>query len=130
MTSRFARTTTGSASKSGDERFYNEGGLYRNKDRALTDQQIGDERETRVTRSEEELSIGKRAVRAGEAYLKKTVETEHVREEVPLRHEEVVVERRPLSADAATDVTIDEDEIRVPVMEEEIVTSRTGGRRR
>ena len=35
-----------------------------------------------------------------------------------------------ISADAATDVTIDEDEIRVPVMEEEIVTSRTGGRRR
>jgi uncharacterized protein (TIGR02271 family) len=63
-------------------------------------------------------------VQAGEAYLRKTVETEHVRQEVPVTHEEVTVERRPLSADAATDVTISEDEIRIPVMEEEVVTEK------
>lgn len=120
LTSRFAQ---GATSKATDDRFYNEGGLYRDKDRAVTDRQ-GDERETRVTRSEEELAIGTRAVRTGEAYLKKTVETEHVREEVPVTHEEVVVERRPVSADSATDVTIGEDEIRVPVMEEEVITEK------
>jgi uncharacterized protein (TIGR02271 family) len=77
-----------------------------------------------VTRSEEELAIGKRSVQAGEAYLRKTVETERVRQEVPVTREEVTVERRPLSADAETDVTINEDEIRVPVMEEEVVAQK------
>jgi len=103
-----------------NDRYYNERGLFRGgREASLTD-----EREARVTRSEEELAIGKRSVQAGEAYLRKTVETEHVRQEVPVMHEEVTVERRPLSADAATDVTISEDEIRVPVMEEEVITQK------
>jgi uncharacterized protein (TIGR02271 family) len=126
MTSRFASGATRDDTRAGDARFYDEAGLYRNRGGELTDQSrnAGNERETRVTRSEEELAIGKRSVRAGEAYLRKTVETEHVREEVPVMHEEVVVERRPVSADSATDVTIGEDEIRVPVMEEEVVTEK------
>jgi uncharacterized protein (TIGR02271 family) len=102
-----------------DDRFDDEYGLYRGGQRELdTDQ------EARVTRSEEELAIGKRRVRAGEAYLRKTVETEHVREEVPVMHEEVTVERRPLSADAATDISITEDEIRVPLMQEEVIAEK------
>jgi uncharacterized protein (TIGR02271 family) len=115
--------TTGagaSGTMSDSDRYYNDRGLFRGgREAARTD-----EREARVTRSEEELAIGKRSVQAGEAYLRKTVETERVRQEVPVTHEEVTVERRPLSADAATDVTINEDEIRVPVMEEEVVTQK------
>jgi len=39
-------------------------------------------------------------------------------------HEEVTVERRPLSADAATDISITEDEIRVPLMQEEVIAEK------
>jgi uncharacterized protein (TIGR02271 family) len=120
----FRGTSTTGAAASGrmseSDRYYNDRGLFRSgRESARTD-----EREARVTRSEEELAIGKRSVQAGEAYLRKRVETERVRQEVPVTHEEVTVERRPLSADAATDVTISEDEIRVPVMEEEVVTQK------
>jgi uncharacterized protein (TIGR02271 family) len=116
-------SSTGAAASgrmSDSDRYYNDRGLFRGgRGSARTD-----EREARVTRSEEELAIGKRSVQAGEAYLRKSVETERVRQEVPVTREEVTVERRPLSADAATDVTISEDEIRVPVMEEEVVTQK------
>ena len=39
-------------------------------------------------------------------------------------HEEVTVERRPISADSRVDATISEDEIRVPLMAEEVVTQK------
>jgi uncharacterized protein (TIGR02271 family) len=124
--------TVGSSGVMDDnDRFYDERGLFRGRESARMDDREVDrgvdretDREARVTRSEEELAIGKRSVQAGEAYLRKTVETEHVRQEVPVTHEEVTVERRPLSADAATDVTITEDEIRVPLMEEEVVAQK------
>ena len=80
----------------------------------------------RMTLSEEQLSIGKRQVQAGEVELRKTVETEHVRETVPLMREEITIERRPISADsqASANVEIGEDEIRIPVMEEQAVVEK------
>ena len=84
------------------------------------------ETEERLTRSEEELSVGKREMRTGEVGLEKHVETERVREEVPLRHEEVTVERRPISeplaASGRTEIT--EDEIRIPLHEEQAVVEK------
>ena len=84
----------------------------------------GEARAARITRSEEELAVGKRPIRAGEVDVKKTVETQHVREPVTRRREEVEVERRPLEGMAAGRADIREDEIRVPIMEEEIVTEK------
>ena len=81
-------------------------------------------REARLTLSREELAVGKQQVQAGEVNLRKTVETEHVRENVPVSREEVRVERRPLSADSATDVDIGEDEIRIPLTREEVVVEK------
>jgi uncharacterized protein (TIGR02271 family) len=80
----------------------------------------------RLTLSEEQLQVGKRQREGGEVELRKTVETEHVSESVPVTREEVRVERRPLSASDvdATNATIGEDEIRVPVMEEEVVVEK------
>ena len=79
----------------------------------------------RVVRSEEELAIGKRAVEAGEVGVRKTVETERVRESVPVTREEVEIERRPIEPGmAAGDVEIGEDEVRVPVMEEQVVAEK------
>ena len=80
--------------------------------------------EARLTLSEERLAVGKRTVPAGEAAIRKDVETEHVRKTVPVQREEVVVERRPLSADADTDVQIGRDEIRVPLSREEVVAEK------
>lgn len=80
---------------------------------------------TRLVRSEEELTIGKRQVRSGEIDVHKTVETEHVQRPVTLTREEVTIERRPVSAEriASGDMGIQEtdDEIRIPVIEEEVV---------
>jgi len=81
-------------------------------------------REARLTLSREELAVGKQQVQAGEVALRKTVETEHVRENVPVSREEVRVERRPLSADSAADVDIGEDEIRIPLTREEVVVEK------
>ena len=79
----------------------------------------------RLTVSEEQLSVGKRQVPAGEVGVRKNVETRHVEQEVPLMREEVSVERRPLNADAATgDIRINDGEIRVPVMREEAVVEK------
>jgi uncharacterized protein (TIGR02271 family) len=80
--------------------------------------------EQRLTLSEEELQVGKRQVPAGEVELRKTVETKHVEERVPLTREEVTVERRPISGASARDAEIGEDEIRVPLMAEEPVVEK------
>ena len=84
-----------------------------------------DDREERITLSEEELAVGKRRVQAGEVRLNKTIETEHVSEEVPVMREEVVVERHPVTDGMRADnVEIGEDEITIPVTEEEVVAEK------
>jgi uncharacterized protein (TIGR02271 family) len=72
----------------------------------------------------EELAIGKRQVQAGEVAVRKTVDTEHVTERVPVRREEVTVERRPVSAADTRSAEIAEDRIVVPVTEEEVVVEK------
>ena len=81
-------------------------------------------REARVTRSEEELNIGKRQVQAGEVEVRKTVETEHVRQPVTRMREEVTVERHAAQGQQSGDIEIGEDEIRIPVVEEEVVVEK------
>jgi uncharacterized protein (TIGR02271 family) len=82
--------------------------------------------EQRLTLSEEELTVGKREVQAGAVEIDKRVETEHVRESVPVTHEEAIVERRPITDPmAARGATIGEGEtIRVPLTEEEVVAEK------
>jgi uncharacterized protein (TIGR02271 family) len=82
--------------------------------------------ERRLTLAEEQLAVGKRTVQEGEVALRKHVDTRHVEEQVELVREEVTVERRPISADAANANVSDigEAEIRVPVMREEAVVEK------
>jgi uncharacterized protein (TIGR02271 family) len=82
--------------------------------------------EMRLTLSEEQLAIGTREVSAGEVGVHKTVETRHVHEEVPLRHEEVEIERRPITEGMMTSgrAEITEDEIRIPLHAEEAVVEK------
>jgi len=81
------------------------------------------EDEARLTLSEEQLAVGKRQVSGGEVGVSKHVETEHVRQSVPVSREEVTVERRPASG-LSTEARIGEDEIRVPLMREEVVVEK------
>ena len=87
---------------------------------------ITEEEATRLVLSEEELAVGKRDVRAGEVEVTKRVETERVAEDVTLRHDEVEVERRPITEGyAAGGATIgQEEEIRIPLHAEEAVVEK------
>jgi uncharacterized protein (TIGR02271 family) len=78
----------------------------------------------RLTRSAEELRIGKRQVKAGEVNIKKHVETEKVKEPVTRMREDVHIERRPASGTATSKAEIREDEVRVPIAEEELVVEK------
>lgn len=81
-----------------------------------------------MTRSEEELQIGKTQREAGRARLKKYVVTENVTQTVPVQREEVRLEREPVNeanVDAATSGDeISEDEHEVTLMEEEVVAEK------
>ncbi len=83
-----------------------------------------------MTRSEEELRVGTEKREAGRARLRKYVVTEQVQKTVPVRHEEVRVEREPITDanrdQALSGAEITEDEHEVVLHEEEpVVEKRT-----
>jgi uncharacterized protein (TIGR02271 family) len=83
-----------------------------------------DERdELRVQRTEEELAAGTREVEAGSMRIRKRVRTDREQIAVPTRHEEVSVERVPVSG-AATEAEMGEAEVVVPVTKEEVVVGK------
>lgn len=80
----------------------------------------------RVELREEELRAEKKRVQAGEVKLRKEVVTEEHSIEVPVTREEVVIERRPAAGGRGADGTITEgEEIRIPVMEEQVRVEKT-----
>jgi uncharacterized protein (TIGR02271 family) len=84
-----------------------------------------------MTRSEEQLRVGTQTVEAGKARLRKYVVTENVTTTVPVSHEEVRIEREPITdaniGDAMDGPAISEEEHEVvlhaerPVVEKEAV---------
>ena len=86
---------------------------------------VTDEDELRVQRSEEELRVGTREREVGSVNVRKRVRTEREQVRVPKRREEVYVERVSVEGrERASEDEIGEDEIRVPVVEEEIVVEK------
>src|SRR5919107_251412 len=81
------------------------------------------EDEVRVHRVEEELRVGTRERKAGSIRVRKRVRTDRERIEVPTRHEAISVERVPVEGEAS-EAQIGEDEIVVPVTEEEVVVHK------
>jgi uncharacterized protein (TIGR02271 family) len=83
-----------------------------------------------MTRSEEELRVGKATREKGRARLKKYVVTEQVQQTVPVQHEEVRLEREPITeanldrATAGPDISDEEHEV-VLHEEEPVVEKRT-----
>lgn len=81
-----------------------------------------------MTRSEEELRVGTQQREAGRARLRKYIVTEQVTQTVPVRHEEVRVEREPIT-DANRDhalsgADISEEEHEVVLHQEEPVVEK------
>jgi uncharacterized protein (TIGR02271 family) len=117
--------TVGSGMSMGDT----ETGEFREHDRAdegpaqSRGDDLEDEDELRVQRSEEELVAGTREREAGSMKVRKRVRTDRERIEVPTRHEEVTVARVPVEGEA-TEAQIGEDEVSVPVTEEEVVLDK------
>ena len=89
-----------------------------------------EEDEVRVPRSEEEIRVETREREAGEMRVRKRVRTERERLTVPKKRVEVTVERVPVEGavpvgdEAANAPQIGEEEIVVPVVEEEIVVEK------
>jgi uncharacterized protein (TIGR02271 family) len=100
----------------------------------LAEPGILEEEELRVRRSEEELKVGTREREAGAVRVRKRVRTDHERIVVPKKRVEVTVERVPVegqaisaekgTAEGTAEPEIREDEIVVPVIEEEIVVEK------
>ena len=84
-----------------------------------------------MTRSEEELRVGAARRQRGRARLRKYVVTEHVQKTVPVRREEVRVEREPITEDnvdqalSGPEIAEQEHEVvlheEVPVVEKRVV---------
>ena len=85
---------------------------------------LEDEDELRVQRSEEELRAGTREREAGSVNVRKRVKTEREQLRVPKKREEVSVDRVPVEEGTASEGEIGEDEIRVPVVEEEVIVEK------
>jgi uncharacterized protein (TIGR02271 family) len=81
-----------------------------------------------MTRSEEEVRVGKTKQERGRVRLRKYVVTENVQQTVPVQREEVRVEREPIT-DANRDAAmsgpeISEDEHEVTLSEEQVVVEK------
>jgi uncharacterized protein (TIGR02271 family) len=88
----------------------------------------GRETDDAMTRSEEELRVGKAERETGRARLRKYVVTDEVEETVPVRREQVRVEREPITdanaGDAMDGPAISEEEHEVVLHEEEVVVDK------
>jgi len=72
---------------------------------------------------EEQLRADKEQVNTGEVKVRKEVRTEHKQINVPVEHEEVVVERRPARGGRASG-DMKAEEIRIPVKEERVKVTK------
>ena len=81
-----------------------------------------------MTRSEEHLNVGTQRVESGRARLRKYVVTENVTRTVPVSHEEVVLEREPITdanvGDALDGPAISEEEHEVVLHAERPVVTK------
>ncbi len=81
-----------------------------------------------MTRSEERLNVGTETLEAGRARLRKHVVTENVTRTVPVSHEEVRIEREPITdanvGDALDGPGLSEEEHEVTLRAEHVVTAK------
>lgn len=73
---------------------------------------------------QEHLKANKETVNQGEVKVRKVVHTEHKQITIPVEHEEVVIERRPVNGRRNGKEEIAAEEIRIPVQEERARVSK------
>lgn len=73
---------------------------------------------------EEQLRADTEQVNAGEVKVRKEVHTEQRHLTVPVEHEEVVIERRPVAGAARATGEIKAEELRIPVKEERVKVTK------
>lgn len=81
-----------------------------------------DEKE-RIRLHEEQLRVDKERVKTGEVNVRKNVVTENKTIEVPVTHEEIVIERRPVNEHVTGDrdaIKAQGETIRIPITEERV----------
>jgi uncharacterized protein (TIGR02271 family) len=88
----------------------------------------GPETDTAITRSEEELHVGTTEREAGRVRLKKYIVEDQVTQTVPVRREEVRIEREPITdaniGNATSGPAISEEEHEVTLHTEEVVAEK------
>jgi uncharacterized protein (TIGR02271 family) len=123
--------TGGQQQYEGDRQQYDggTGGQNQRRDRAegaVGHDTSGPTTDDAMTRSEERLRVGTEATEAGRARLRKYVVTENVTQTVPVSHEEVRIEREPITdanvGDAVDGPAISEEEHEVTLHAERPVT--------
>ena len=127
-----ATTTRRPAAGPGPGRTGNGDGVY-DRDRGDAEGTVGRDTsgpttDDAMTRSEEELRVGTAERESGKARLRKYVVTEEVQKTVPVRREEVRVEREPITdanvGDATDGPAISEEEHEVMLHAEEAVVEK------
>jgi len=120
------QSATGTTGAYNDSRDLNRDGHISASEQLASRTGFKETEEARMKLHEEQLAVSKREVGAGEVGIHKRVEQERVQETIPVRREEVTVERRPLSGIAEPGARIaEQDEIlRVPLYREEVVTEK------
>jgi uncharacterized protein (TIGR02271 family) len=108
---------------------YSTGGEDEHDDASAGHDTSGPNTDQAMTRSEEQLSVGKRSIESGRARLLKYVVTEDVSTTIALSHEEATIEREPIT-DANRDAAlrgaeISEEEHEVTLHAEEPVVQKS-----
>lgn len=92
------------------------------------DRSTSGETEAEMTRSEEQLNVSTESHQTGRARLRKFIVTENVTTTVPVSHEEVRLEREPITdaeaGDAVTDGELSSEDHDVVLTEERVVVSK------
>ncbi|MCD2349027.1 YsnF/AvaK domain-containing protein [Clostridium guangxiense] len=79
-----------------------------------------DDDDKKLRLHKEELDIAKNNVKKGEVELGKEIIEEHKAVDVPVKHEEVVIERKSLNNEASDTPIGDSEAIKIPVSEEKV----------
>lgn len=99
------------------------GGIFNNAD-DNDNSNMKSKDEGRLTLRKEELDINKIKAQKGEVELSKEIIEEQKTVDVPVTHEEVVIERRSLNNEASDEPISDEETIRIPVSEEQVTVDK------
>lgn len=103
-------------------------GTFHNEHLRDTTRDVMDGRDETIELREERLEVDKQKLQTGEVRIGKRIVEETETVEVPVTREEITIERRPVTdrrvVDGDLDVTLTEEEIVIPVTEEQVMVNK------